>query len=530
MALYDPAVYPNQRGWGQMLPMFQVGSAITFVDAAKNGRSSKSFYDEGAWAAVRTQLLPGDHVLIQFAHNDEKGNGLDQPAGVGTAPFGTYQDYLRKYVDETVAAGATPILVTPIVRRYFSGTTISPKGAHDLTGVGDPSIPVTQDLNYVEAMKQVATEKGCLLVDMTTSTRALVEQYGPSASKSALYVATDDTHLNPIGATLFAQLAVQEMIARGILAGHLTADAGLMVTPAALDFGTTYVGRTQDQVISVAALSLTPDAGNVTVTAPDGFVTGLAGGTFASTLRLPYTGGKLAPSSVTVRFQPGEARAYSGTLTVAPDSGAGATVALAGVGVATATGGTDATVTWDLTSAATAATCTAAGPVACTGESFSGLYAKSYAVPNATSTTWIPSTPSSTVTQRISIVNPTTADQWPGSEIDVVADRHVQFALTPAPGRSLAVDQITLWAGAAGGSSLGFRIQYSLRADFSGAVTLFNTAGAASNTMTLQTFTPVLTVADGQTLYVRVFPWWSGKAATGKYLCLQSLTIHGVAP
>lgn len=112
----------------------------------------------------------------------------------------------------------------------------------------------------------------------------------------------------------------------------------------------------------------------------------------------------------------------------------------------------------------------------------------------------------------------------------MVADRYVQFALSPEPGKRLAVDQITVWAGAAGGSSLGYRVQYSLQADFVSSVTVFDTDGAPSNTMTLQTFSPVLTAADGQTLYVRIFPWWGGKAATGKYLCLQSLTIHGVAP
>ncbi len=339
MAYYDPTAYPNQRGWGQMFPQFLVGD-VGYVDAAKNGRSSKSFYDEGSWeTSVRSKLVAGDYVLIQFAHNDEKTDGLDDPSGIGTAPFGTYQDYLRKYVYETVAAGATPILVTPVVRRYFSGSALTGKACHDLTGVGDPSIPVDQDLNYVEAMKQVATEKGVQVVDMTASTKALVEQYGPTDSKSIIYTPGDGTHLKPLGATLFAQLAAKEMLEKGILAAYLNPVADLVVSPTAIDFGTLYLGMTVDKVVSVTGLALSPDAGNVTLTAPDGFQVGLAGGTFASTLQVPYAGGLLAPTNVSVRFRPAAAQAYSGTVTIAPDSGTARSVAVAGTGVPVPTGG-----------------------------------------------------------------------------------------------------------------------------------------------------------------------------------------------
>jgi lysophospholipase L1-like esterase len=522
MAYYDPATYPNQRGWGQMFPQFITSTTATFVDAARNGRSSRSFYDEGSWEAVRVKLLPGDYVFIQFAHNDEKANGLDGLDGIGTAPFGTYQTYLRRYVDETVAAGAIPVLVTPVVRRYFSGATLTPKACHDLTGVGDPSIPVAQDLNYVEAMKQVATEKGCLLVDMTASTKQLVESYGPTDSKSIIYVATDDTHLQPLGATMFAQLAVQELIGKGVLVPYLNASVDLVVSPTALAFGSLYIGMSQDRVLSVTGLALTPATGSVIITAPDPFLVGTAGGTFASTLELPYTGGRLAPTNVVVRFVPAADQAYSGDVTIAPGSGTARTVGVTGTGVPIPSGGTESVVTYALTSDAT---CAATGLATCAAESFSGLYAKNYQVPNSTSTTWLPSAPATTITQRVTIVG----DTWPGSEIDLVATRYVQFAVAPAAGHSLAVDQISLWAGAAGGANLGYRIQYDTHADFSAPVTLLDAPSNATNTMVLQSFTPILTVNDGETLYVRVFPWLKGASASGKYLCLQSVTIHGMA-
>ncbi|MFA6581813.1 MAG: SGNH/GDSL hydrolase family protein, partial [Paludibacter sp.] len=127
MADYDPAVYPNQRGWGQMFRNFLTGD-ISFVNAARNGRSTRSFYtgSDSLWAGVRTKLKAGDYVFIQFAHNDEKLNGLSDPAttgGIATAPWSDFQDYLRKYVNESRRLGATPVLVTPIIRCYFSGDT-----------------------------------------------------------------------------------------------------------------------------------------------------------------------------------------------------------------------------------------------------------------------------------------------------------------------------------------------------------------------------------------------------------------------
>lgn len=129
MATYDET--SDKRGWGQMLNQFFT-SELQVNNRAKSGASSKSFYNEAPyWATVKTQIAAGDYVFIQFAHNDEKNNGVDgdevqaaNPDSVvadtrGTAPFTTYKEYLRKYVDETRALDATPVLVTPIVRRYL---------------------------------------------------------------------------------------------------------------------------------------------------------------------------------------------------------------------------------------------------------------------------------------------------------------------------------------------------------------------------------------------------------------------------
>ena len=536
MADYDLATSGGQAGWGQMFRNFIVGTQAGYVNAAHNGRSSKSFYNESiSWPVVKGKLKSGDYVLIQWAHNDESLSGLESvgtdPTAVGTAPFGSYQTYLGKYVDETRAAGATPILITPVVRRYFdsTGTTITAKGAHDLTGVGDASIPVAQDLNYVEAMKQVATAKSVPLIDLTARTKALVEQYGPTQAKSVIYIAADDTHLQTLGATLFAQLAVQELIKQNLLAAYLNPAGDLIVSPASLDYGQIYATNTMDKTVSITGLSLAPDAGNVTVTAPAGYlVSATAGGTFASTLLLPYTGGKLAPSTVYVRFAPTASQVYSGNVTIAPPTGSTKSVAVTGTGLAAQTGGTVSTVTYPLTADDN---CVATGLATCAEETYSKLYVKSFGTVNATNTsvTWTPSTPAVQTVERVSILDASNPDGWPGGETDIVSDRFVQFAVAPTPGKTWSIDAISLYAGGAGGSNLGYRVFYSKSPDFSGALLLVDAPTNSKDTMTLQSQQPVITVNSGETLYIRAFPWLRSAAATGKYLCLQSLTIHGTA-
>jgi lysophospholipase L1-like esterase len=510
MADYDVVAFPDQRGWGQMFPQFIVDSTVHFSNAARNGRSSKSFYLEGLWAAVKALIVPGDYVLIQFAHNDEADGGIEGPGGIGTAAFGAFHDYLTRYVTETRALGGVPILVTPIVRRYFSGATLTPTGLHNLTGNGI----AVGNADYVAAMKDVAALNSCPLIDMTTSTRALVEQYGPTNSKAIIYVPIDDTHLQPLGATLFAQLVVSEMIAKNILAPYLNPAADLVVSPTAFDFGSRYVSTVLDEPLSVTGLSLTPSAGNVTLTASAGFlVAAAAAGPFTPTLAIPYAGGTLSPTNVFVRFVPTAVQPYAGTLVAKPDGGNAKNIALVGTGLA-APAGVSESVVYPLTGDVTCSSAT--GFTTCAPESFSGSYVKNYQA--------VGTFP---VSQRVSVLNTATPDSWP-AEIDINPTRFVQFAVTPAAGRSFVVDGISVNAGAAGGNGMGFRVVYSKLADFSASTVLGNFPTNVSNTMTLLSFSPIVSLAAGETFYLRVYPWYNA-VATAKYLCLQTLTIHGTA-
>jgi lysophospholipase L1-like esterase len=510
MADYDPAVYPNQRGWGQMFRNFLVGD-INLVNGARNGRSSRSFYTgaDSLWAGVRTKIKAGDYVFIQFAHNDEKYNGLSDPAapGIGTAPWGDYQGYLRKYVNETRNLGATPILVTSIVRCYFAGDSITLSGRHNI-GTDDST------LNYVRAMKAVARQLAVPLIDHTALTRKYAEGLGAANAASTIYIAGDNTHLNPVGATLYAQLAVQEMLKQNILTPYLNTSPNLIITPSAIDFGNSYISAFTGSKLSVSGLSLTPAQGNVTVTSPDGFLVGLtSAGSFSNSVQIPYTGGNLSATDVYVHFQPTVAKAYDDSLTVAYGSGITKKLSVKGLALSMS-GGVAASINFPLTANSTPVV---TGPIIPLEESWVGTYAKSY----ATVATW-PAGITGVTTQRNSL----TGDTWPAGEIDINTNRYIQFAVKANAGTTLTIDSIGVYAGAAGGSGLKYRVLYAKKADFSNPVTLEDKTSNTSNTMVALSYKPIVQLTDSEGFYLRFYPWYNGTASL-KYLCLSNLTIRG---
>jgi len=516
MADYDPAVYPNQRGWGQMFRNFLVGD-ISFINAARNGRSSRSFYtgSDSLWAGVRTKLKAGDYVFIQFAHNDEKNGGLSDPAttgGIGTAPWSDYQNYLRCYVNETRKLGATPILVTSIVRCYFAGDSITLTGRHNL-GTDDST------LNYVRAMKAVGRQMVVPVIDHTALTRKYAESLGPTIAYSTIYVTTDQTHLNPTGATLYAQLAVQEMLKQNILTGYLNASPNLIITPASLDFGNCYISAFANSQISVSGLSLTPASGNVTVTVPDGFLVGSSSsGTFSSSLLLPYTGGNLSATDIFVHFQPTAEKTYADSIAISYGSST-TKISATGKGLSMS-GGVSATVNFPLI---TNSTPTVNGPMIALSETESGMYTKNY----ASIATW-PSGVTATNVQRnsISATSNNAVDTWPAGDIDINTSRYIQFGVKPNAGTTLTLDSIGLYAGAAGGSGMKYRVIYSKTADFSNAIVLEDKTSNTSNTMVALSYKPIVSVAETEAFYIRFYPWYNGTAST-KYLCLSNLTFKG---
>lgn len=102
-----------ERGWGMALQCY-FDEGIIVDNHAVNGRSSKSFIDEGRWKVVVDKIKPGDYVFIQFGHNDEKPK-----ADRHTDPGSTFDDNLRKFIRETREKGGIPVLFNSVVRRNF---------------------------------------------------------------------------------------------------------------------------------------------------------------------------------------------------------------------------------------------------------------------------------------------------------------------------------------------------------------------------------------------------------------------------
>ena len=103
----------QERGWGHVLGGY-FSEEIRVENHARNGRSSKSFIDEGLWEVVINKVRPGDYVFIQFGHNDEKADEKRH-----TDPGSTFDANLRRFVKETRAKGGIPVLFNAIVRRNF---------------------------------------------------------------------------------------------------------------------------------------------------------------------------------------------------------------------------------------------------------------------------------------------------------------------------------------------------------------------------------------------------------------------------
>ena len=102
-----------ERGWGMMLQGCFTEDVIV-SNHAVNGRSSKSFRDEGRWQKILESLKPGDYVIIQFGHNDSKPDVERH-----TDPNTTFAENLERYALETKTKGAVPILMSPVARRCF---------------------------------------------------------------------------------------------------------------------------------------------------------------------------------------------------------------------------------------------------------------------------------------------------------------------------------------------------------------------------------------------------------------------------
>jgi hypothetical protein len=119
-------------------------------------------------------------------------------------------------------------------------------------------------------------------------------------------------------------------------------------------------------------------------------------------------------------------------------------------------------------------------------------------------------------------------DIWPAGEIDEVSTRYIQFGMTAPTQTKIDIDKISLFVAGAGGSGMRCKAYYATNADFSDAVLIQELTSMAGNQVyTIETI-PVVSIADGQSIYLRIYPWYKNEA-TGKTICLSDVYIHGMA-
>lgn len=547
MATYSESTTVT-RGWGQMFQQFFT-DAVTVNNRAKSGASSKSFYEEAAyWESVKKQIQPGDYVLIQFAHNDEKNDGMDgdevkayyESIGDqakadatdyrGTTASGTYKEYLRKYVEETRALGATPVLVGAICRKYFTGSTIRRNGRHDLgddfslltaSGIKEGNKVGEDDhtYDYPYQMRLVADEMGVSYIDLTTATKELYESYGDAKANELLFDGDGSTHTSAMGATLIARLCAQLLQKQGILTEYINLTSDLSVNPSKADLGEAYKGQTVVKEFQISGFDLQPAEGNVTITASKDLQVSADGESYSGSISMSYKEGNMI-GTFYARCEFAEEGPINEEITVTSGDKT-ITIPVTGTSIVLE-GGVPVQAYWRLEKDDE---CEVTGPMNTLGQSYSGMTLQKYSAPN-TNTTWPEWTgfDASRKTQR----NVIEGESWPAGEIDEVSTRYIEFAVQPAKGTTLKVDSMSMFVCGCGGNGMCCKIYYSKEENFANPVNIFEMKSMPANNMQYVCSMPVLSVNEGETLRIRVYPWYNN-AATGKTICLSDVTIHGIA-
>jgi lysophospholipase L1-like esterase len=211
----DVTTFP-QTGIGQVFPMY-IKEGNFVLNHAKNGRSTKSFMDEGRLEVIDKEIGEGDFLFIQFGHNDEKVNDPTRY----TEPFSTFMENLETYINVAKRHNAHPVLITPLERRCFVDEKHLGMGAHS---------------DYVAAMKQTAQKTGVPLVDLYSMSRNALKKAGEKESRnwymyfeSGLYRnypdgKEDNTHLRYDGAVMYAGLVAKGLKEIGGIYGDVIID------------------------------------------------------------------------------------------------------------------------------------------------------------------------------------------------------------------------------------------------------------------------------------------------------------------
>jgi rhamnogalacturonan acetylesterase len=197
----------NDGGWGDHIAHYFDLTKINIANRARAGRSSRTFITEGAWDLALARMKAGDYVLIQMGHNDggeltgsrPRGTlkGIGDDSQVVTLADGsketvhTFGWYIRKYIADTRAKGATPILLSLTIRNIWTDGHIE------------------RDMGYDGYIHQIAEAEKVAFVDMATVAADGFEKLGQT--EAAKYFPVDHTHTSAAGAELNAQFMVEAL-------------------------------------------------------------------------------------------------------------------------------------------------------------------------------------------------------------------------------------------------------------------------------------------------------------------------------
>ena len=526
MAPYEESATVT-RGWGMYFGNFLTGG-WTSVNYARGGRDSRGGYNE-LWQNAKNNVEAGDYVLIQFAHNDEKIDGMDRDEvynyyisqgmtseaasleSRGTVPSTTYKSWLAKIVEEVEAKGAHAVLVGPVCRSYFnSNGTIRRNGRHDLgdkfsvlTANGiltNQSVPANDhSMDYPYHMQQLAQEKGIPYIDLTTATQQLYESYGDTRCHNELFDGEGSTHFNTTGALLVARLCAQLLQQNGILSDVINVPVDLSISPATADLGEGYKGQVATKELTLNGFTLSPSNGTITLTATDGIELSTDKQNWSQTLSVDYVNATLVQTFY-ARVIMNTTGLFTGTITAT--LGDNSVEVPLSVNVIELGGGEPFSVNWPLTSNDNA---TIEGNALTGNVEYNGL--KKYG---------------NNADYGILAYK----DSWTAAEDDD-PDTYINMSVRCPEGTTLNINNISMLVGARGGGGMKCHVYYSTDG-FVTRNTLYAPTSMASNTMNEVTASPVITLEEGEELQLRVYPWYTANA-TGKYICVKDVVVSGQA-
>ncbi len=201
-------------GWGNYLPAAFDTTRLRIENDARGGTSTRTFRSQGLWDKVKAKIRPGDYVMMQFGHNDSSPL-TDSTRARGTIKSNSdesqevfnyltkqkevvhsYGWYLRQFVAEAKAQGATVIICSPIPRDQWQAGKVK-----------------RNPTDYGQWAAEAARQSGATYIDLNQLIADRYDRAGEAAVHSTYFTTTDHTHTSEAGAKLNAE-AVAEGVRR----------------------------------------------------------------------------------------------------------------------------------------------------------------------------------------------------------------------------------------------------------------------------------------------------------------------------